>query len=104
MLRFDTQGAFGSGSAWSVFDLTTVDARATSFRGAVFDGRYVYLVPSGAYGIVSRLDTQAPFTSAASWTTFQLTNLNPALAGFTGATFDGGYVRGGRARLPECHR
>jgi hypothetical protein len=93
VLRFDTEQAFGASAAWSVFDLTALDARATGYRGAVFDGRYVYLVPTVGAGLVTaRFDTQAAFASAASWTLVSLKEMTPSLAGFTGATFDGRYV------------
>src|SRR5690348_18423219 len=36
-VRFDTQGAFTSSSAWTTFDLTSVSASARGFGGAAFD-------------------------------------------------------------------
>src|SRR5262249_42858600 len=45
VLRYDTQGAFDAGTSWSTFDVPSLDARARGFEGAVFDGRYLYLVP-----------------------------------------------------------
>src|SRR5262245_38042968 len=60
-------GAFTAYAASNVSGLDTV-----GYIGAVFDGQYVYFVParnSGAsnHGRVLRYDTQAGFTSAASW-------------------------------------
>ncbi len=93
VLRFDTEQAFGSSAAWTVFDLTVLDARATGYRGAVFDGRYLYLVPSVGSGLVAaRFDTQASFASGASWSLFSLKSVSASLGGFIGATFDGRYV------------
>ena len=93
VLRFDTEQAFGSSTAWSAFDLTALDPRATGYRGAVFDGRYVYLVPAvGAGVLAARFDTEAPFASGASWSLFSLKTVSNALSGFTGATFDGRYL------------
>jgi hypothetical protein len=92
VLRNDTLGAFAGSSAWSVFDLATLDANAAGYRGAVFDGRYVYFVPFGKYGLVARYDSQGSFDSAGSWTIFDLNTITAGLVGFTGATFDGRHV------------
>jgi hypothetical protein len=94
--RYDTQATFTAGASWSSFDTTTVSAGANGFEGAVFDGRYVYLVPNsnggGPDGIVTRYDTQATFTTGASWATFGVTTVNANATGFSGAGFDGRYV------------
>lgn len=93
VLRFDTDQPFGNGAAWSVFDLKTVNPNGFGYRGAVFDGRYVYLVPGVGTGLIAaRFDTQAPFTSGSSWTAFSLKGMNATLSGFTAATFDGRYI------------
>jgi hypothetical protein len=57
--RYDTQASFTTVGSWSTFDTATLNANAITFAGAVFDGRYVYLVPSGA-GIVARFDAKSP--------------------------------------------
>ena len=90
-LRYDTTVAFDSTRAWTTFDLTGVDASARGYRGAVFDGRYVYLVPSTAGARLARFDTRAPYLDAASWTIFDLKTVT-ATVGFSGATFDGRYL------------
>ena len=93
--RYDTQAPFASASSWATFDTTTVDAKAKGFAGAVFDGRYVYLVPNydgtSYSGLVTRYDTQGPFAVAASWTTFDAA---PSTLGngFIGGVFDGRFV------------
>jgi hypothetical protein len=64
--RFDSQGDFTDPAAWSTFDTTTLGANVFGFAGAVFDGRYVYLVPFDnaggdmADGIVARFDAKTP--------------------------------------------
>ena len=73
--RYDTgTGGFASASAWSTFDTLSLPASdggalAEGFRGGVFDGRYLYLVPyvSGATrdGHVVRYDTLVPEGGAA---------------------------------------
>jgi hypothetical protein len=93
-LRYDTQGPFSTWSSWTVFDTTSIDVNARGFRGTIFDGRYVYLVPSEIPAVVMRYDTQLPaFDSASSWTAAPLAPLVGATAvGFYGAVFDGHYV------------
>jgi hypothetical protein len=93
--RHNTQAAFTSAGSWSTFDVATLDPRATGFRGAAFDGRYVYLVPEyggGFSGVAGRYDTQAAFTSSGSWSTFDVATVNAKARGFSGAAFDGRYV------------
>lgn len=78
IVRFDTEdtGGFGSASAWTAYDLSAVEnaasgsTQAITFRGAVFDGRFLYLVPyagggGGGHngnnsGIVVRFDAKSP--------------------------------------------
>jgi len=58
VVRFDTQAAFGASSSWSAFDaLAAFGARR--FFGAIFDGQYVYFVPSNT-GIALRFDAKSP--------------------------------------------
>jgi hypothetical protein len=91
--RYDTQAGFTTAASWSSFDLTTVDAAAGGFAGVVLGGRYLYFVPHATSNArAARYDTQASFTAAASWSTFEVTTLNPAANGFTGGVFDGRYV------------
>jgi hypothetical protein len=64
--RYDTQATFTTDGSWSTFDMTTVNMGAKGFRGAAFDGRYVYFVPClnpSFDGLVARYDTQAAFTT-----------------------------------------
>ncbi len=93
--RYDTTASFTTAAAWSMFDLTAANTKIlTGFWGGVFDGRYVYMVPSGGSGalLVMRYDTTASFTTAAAWSTFDATTLDPNANDFFGAAFDGKYV------------
>jgi hypothetical protein len=47
--------------SWHVtlFDTTSVHAKAAGFGGSVFDGRYLYLAPA-ASGVVARFDAKTP--------------------------------------------
>jgi hypothetical protein len=65
------------------------------FDGAGFDGRFVYFVPNldvGPSGLVVRVDSLGDFTDKKSWSTFNMTSLDPAAAEFRGAVFDGQYM------------
>jgi hypothetical protein len=95
--RYDTRAGFNTVASWSTFDVTTVHPNAKGFAGAAFDGRYIYLVPDyvggGVYsGLVARYDTRADFATGASWSTFDVTTVNPSAKGFFGGAFDGRYI------------
>jgi hypothetical protein len=68
------------------------------FAGMFYDGtHYVYFVPYGmsasaTQGIVTRFDVDGGFPDAAAWSTFDLANVDPSLAGLTGGVFDGRYA------------
>jgi len=59
LVRYDTTQPFGTASSWRTFDLTNLAPTASWFFGAVFDGRYLYLVPEG-YTNVARFDARTP--------------------------------------------
>jgi hypothetical protein len=106
--RFDTQAPFDSPSSWSTFDPTALNADARGFRGAVFDGRYVYFVPNdNTKAIVTRHDTTAPFGKAEAWATFDLTAVDQNAHSFFGGAFDGRYVymvpSGGRSVIARFY-
>jgi len=44
--RYDTQMSFDGSTSWTTFDTASVTPGAQGFSGAVFDGRYIYLVPN----------------------------------------------------------
>jgi hypothetical protein len=93
--RYDTRAAFTQSTSWSVFDATTVNAGAKGFSGSAFDGRYVYFIPGNndvADGLLVRFDSQGTFGAPASWTTYDLSNVNANAKGFVGAAFDGRYL------------
>jgi len=97
--RFDTQGpgGFTGNSSWSFFN-ATVDlpaAAATGFFGGAFDGRYIYLIPN-ANTLLVRYDTTIAgpnaFTTASSWSTYDMTSLAAGKGPFAGAVFDGEFL------------
>jgi hypothetical protein len=103
-LRYDTNASFADPNSWKTIDLsnpTVVTPTAPgTIIGAVFDGRYVYLVPQFGFspaaesGLVFRHDTINPsaFSAAAGWTSFDMSTANSAARGYQGAAFDGRYV------------
>jgi hypothetical protein len=69
--------------------------------GAVFDGRYVYLMPSASEQttqVASRFDTQATFDAPASWLQFDLTSEAWQFTSFRRGAFDGRYIY----LMPAC--
>jgi len=95
LARYDTTASFTVvGAGWSSFDMSTLpDGGAlNSFTGAVFDGRYVYLIPGGFSSIAMRYDTTGPLTMASSWASFDTSTLNFNAYGFAGGAFDGRYL------------
>ncbi|MGD0527249.1 MAG: hypothetical protein ABSE49_19060 [Polyangiaceae bacterium] len=88
--------AFAVASQFSTYDLSTRNANAAGFLGALFDGQSVYTVPygnnAGSDGVVMRYAIDAGFTSSGSWTPFDLTDVSADAIGFMGAAFDGRFV------------
>jgi len=65
------------------------NANSKGFWGAVFDGRYVYLIPSDSAGSVGQItiyDTTGSFTESGSWSVYDTATI------YTGGVFDGRYV------------
>ena len=73
--------------------MASLSPPAYGFRGATFDGRYVYLVPNTTTAVL-RFDSQSP--TLKSWTQFDLSATLKLDAGqnaqFVGAVFDGRFV------------
>lgn len=98
VVRYDTQGSFGSAQSWSSYDASSTSALETvGYSGATFDGRYLYFSPGQTateyHGNVLRYDTQAEFKTGASWVAYPAGNIGGfTTKGFQGAVFDGRYV------------
>jgi hypothetical protein len=57
VLRHDSTAEFTDAGAWRFFDPGPLsDPALSDFRGAVYDGRYLYLVPSN--GVVARFEAR----------------------------------------------
>jgi hypothetical protein len=94
-LRYDSLGNFTNASSWTAYDASTTGGQnAVDYKGAIFDGRFVYFVPNLTVDNVAlRYDTQGSFTSASSWTAYSATNINGLpTQGYNGGVFDGRFI------------
>jgi hypothetical protein len=100
VLRYDTEGPFGTAASWSAYDpgANGVGADPDGYGGAEFDGRYVYFAPdhngTARHGEVLRLDTQANFASTGAWTTFDpgANGVGTDPDGYSDVLFDGRHL------------
>lgn len=96
VLRYDTTRNFTESASYAVYNMADANAKAGAYASSVFDGRYIYYIPSinleGHLGLVTRYDTLAPFTDPTSYSFFDLTGINSLYKGFGGAAFDGRYI------------
>jgi hypothetical protein len=96
VLRYDTHGDFTISSSWEAYDAANTGGLvATIFKGAAFDGRYVFFspYPNNSNCIVLRYDTQTAFTNNSGWSAFNATNINGfGTEGYDGIVFDGRYA------------
>jgi hypothetical protein len=93
-VRYDTQGTFTDPTSWWSLDLSRTNVASDYsnmyFRGASFDGRYVYYIP-GDGSLLLRYDNQGDFSSTSAWNTFDMWAVGGG-DGYHGATFDGRYL------------
>ena len=96
VLRYNTQGPFTNSSSWQAYDAgNTGGLISTSYKGAVFDGRYLFFspYPNQSNCVVLRFDTTSGFTNSSSWTAYSATNTSGLQTdGYDGAVFDGRFV------------
>jgi len=93
--RYDTQLEFTDDDAWKLFDCAELNTSCRGFTDAIYDGRYVTLIPfcnGEHHGHVTRYDTQKPFHENSSWEYFDITQLNERCRGFVSGCFDGRYL------------
>ena len=90
VMRYDTRAPFKNPGSWAEYDADNTDGLDTrDFDGAVFDGRYIYFAPL-SYRAVLRYDTQGDFSSSASWSAFDASDLG--MVRCVGAVYDGEYI------------
>ncbi|MBF0468712.1 MAG: hypothetical protein HQK61_07485 [Desulfamplus sp.] len=97
--RYDTTLPFDDSKGWSFFDTAKVHPASRGFVDALFDGRYIYLIPFFQYvnqvrhhGQVTRYDTTLNFNDPESWSFFDTTILHPNSRGFVSGCFDGNHI------------
>jgi hypothetical protein len=78
-------------AAWQTHSAAAASTAPTGFRGAAFDGRYVYYAPASS-GVVTRYDSTASPTAPGAFSRFDTATLKPSASTFTGAIYDGKYV------------
>lgn len=96
VVRYEIAKGFTDSSAWSSFDMKTIDPNAAGYGGAVFANGAVYFVPSqgasAANSLVMRYDTSQTFTNASAWAKLDLQSIMPGAKGYFGGVFDGQYL------------
>jgi hypothetical protein len=101
VLRYDTQGDFDHSSSWAAYDPGAhgVGLIARGYRGAAFDGRYVYFAPFAerptiVHGEVLRCDITGDFSNVSSWAAYNPSSqgIGYNATGYNDAVFDGRYV------------
>jgi len=90
-LRYDTHSGLKNHNSYSIFQLTDVNANSKGFNGAVFDGRYIYLIPF-KHTVVTRYDTTKDFNSSLSYSAFDVSGIVSTGGGFVSGVFDGRYI------------
>jgi hypothetical protein len=111
VLRLDTAGDFTDPSSWNTFEPSANGVESMlGYRGALFDGRYVYFVPAhddiADHGRVLRYDTFGVFSEASSWDAYDAgdNGVGDVPDGYQDAAFDGRYVYfGPRRNETGCH-
>jgi hypothetical protein len=95
--RYDTTLPLDSAASWEGFDTTALQLQARSFRGATFDGRYIYYAPNNdqtQFKISSsflRYDTTGVLSDYDSWAVMPVSQVSTIQA-YSNGTFDGRYV------------
>ncbi len=98
VLRYNRMKSFALSSAWEAYDAgKTGDMTTIGYKGAAFDGTYIYFVPfrdqNESHGRVLRYDTSKSFHSSASWSAFDAGNTDGLIThGYVGAIYDKQYV------------
>ena len=93
-VRYDVSLPFDVVGSYETFNLASINAAYTGWKGATFDGRYVYMVQTydGTAGRLLRYDTQASFTSSGSYSIIDLKLINTNYTAFQSMAFDGRYI------------
>ncbi len=98
VLRYDTKQDFKSSFSWTAHDAGKTEGFTTiGYKGAIFDGKYIYFVPfrdnENHHTRVLRYDTTQNFKQSSSWSTFDASSIdNLDTRGYVGAISDNQYI------------
>jgi len=96
VIRYNTGALFSTSVSYSIFNTSTLQSNSVGFSGSVFDGRYIYFVPSTgpftASGQITRYDTSLSFTNSLSYSFFDMASAQSNSTGFASGIFDGRYI------------
>jgi hypothetical protein len=91
VLRYDSTSVFSDDTAWTAFGTSSLpNAAGGTYAGAVFDGRYLYVVPSSVDTPFLQYDTKTAFSEDSSWKSYTANIMNTTA--YYGGTFDGRYL------------
>ena len=90
--RYDTTKKFGIASSYETFDTSNVSVNTKGYYSGVFDGRFIYFAPIVGNTYFLRYDTTLSFTSASSYSYFDLSGLVSNSTDYGECVFDGTYV------------
>ena len=93
LVRCNLNKSFSDDNSYEYIDLTSVDSGLKGYKGSIYDGRYLYLIPfnnGSRHGKIARIDTYNFNTSNVEF--LDLANVNANFEGFWGASFDGKYM------------
>lgn len=93
VLRYDTQGDFSRPDSWAAYNARQTSGLEMGWSvGAIFDGRYIFIVPY-SNGVVVRYDTTGEFRDPANWLAYDAgQTVGLVTTGYDGAVFDGKYI------------
>jgi hypothetical protein len=104
IVRYDSRANFNNPSAWRSFTMLKLKKPGdlhwySGYNSLIFDGRYIYLVPTSYsyepnHGFTLRYDTQGPMDVSTSWESFDIKSLDGVrdLVRFKDGAFDGKYI------------
>jgi hypothetical protein len=95
VVRFDTKGTFANATSWAAVDLGLLLPSLGLFSGAAFDGRFLYITPTGTTNgapnrLLARYDTTGKFDAPGSWQFIDLKKVGADPVG--GSAFDGRFI------------
>lgn len=94
-IRYDTTLPFAMTTSYTSYKLTNVNSQFSEIDGLAFDGRYIYMTLINVFGssiYFARQDTWAPFDQTASYSLFDMSQINSLITQMISPVFTGSYV------------